>query len=210
MHWPSFFSWKIETVLFFLAEKEKNGFKKPSALWQLPLREIPDDPALRLLTHRADLPCLLGQHDMPAVRTAPDDGLSLFVECAGLHLAVRLAEHVAVQALDLRDLLPERRNVREPFLSGRGGERRIDIQELLVLAVRGLVEVLHRHAVRKRIARRNVDILNRLLPVLLKLLQKLLRMGQLIGCRLLKDARQILPSLRPRRRGVKGVARACL
>ena len=28
MHWPSFFSWKIETVLFFLAEKEKNGFKK--------------------------------------------------------------------------------------------------------------------------------------------------------------------------------------
>ena len=27
MHWPSFFSWKIETVLFFLAEKEKNGFK---------------------------------------------------------------------------------------------------------------------------------------------------------------------------------------
>ena len=67
MHWPSFFSWKIETVLFFLAEKEKNGFKKPSALWQLPLREIPDDPALRLLTHRADLPCLLGQHDMAAV-----------------------------------------------------------------------------------------------------------------------------------------------
>ena len=28
MHWPSFFSWKIETVLFFLAEKEENGFKK--------------------------------------------------------------------------------------------------------------------------------------------------------------------------------------
>ena len=28
MHWPSFFSWKIETVLFFLREKEKNGFKK--------------------------------------------------------------------------------------------------------------------------------------------------------------------------------------
>ena len=27
-HRPSFFSWKIETVLFFLAEKEKNGFKK--------------------------------------------------------------------------------------------------------------------------------------------------------------------------------------
>ena len=25
---PSFFSWKAETVLFFLAEKEKNGFKK--------------------------------------------------------------------------------------------------------------------------------------------------------------------------------------
>ena len=25
---PSFFSWKTETVLFFLAEKEKNGFKK--------------------------------------------------------------------------------------------------------------------------------------------------------------------------------------
>ena len=25
---PSFFSWQIETVLFFLAEKEKNGFKK--------------------------------------------------------------------------------------------------------------------------------------------------------------------------------------
>ena len=28
MHWPSFFSWKIETVLFFLKKKEKNGFKK--------------------------------------------------------------------------------------------------------------------------------------------------------------------------------------
>ena len=27
MHRPSFFSWEIETVLFFLAEKEKNGFK---------------------------------------------------------------------------------------------------------------------------------------------------------------------------------------
>ena len=25
---PSFFSWQVETVLFFLAEKEKNGFKK--------------------------------------------------------------------------------------------------------------------------------------------------------------------------------------
>ena len=25
---PSFFSWQLETVLFFLAEKEKNGFKK--------------------------------------------------------------------------------------------------------------------------------------------------------------------------------------
>ena len=34
MHWPSFFSWKIETVLFFLAEKEKNGFKKlPQSAW---------------------------------------------------------------------------------------------------------------------------------------------------------------------------------
>ena len=82
--------------------------------------------------------------------------------------------------------------------------------DFLFLAVRGLVEVLHRHAVRKRIARRNVDILNRLLPVLLQLLQKLLRMGQFIGRRLVKDARQILPSLRPRRRGVKGVARARL
>ena len=41
MHWPSFFSWKIETVLFFLAEKEKNGFKKTPpvcvARRQLPL-----------------------------------------------------------------------------------------------------------------------------------------------------------------------------
>ena len=27
---PSFFSWQLETVLFFLAEKEKNGFKKRS------------------------------------------------------------------------------------------------------------------------------------------------------------------------------------
>ena len=26
---PSFFSWKIETVLFFLREKEKNGFNLP-------------------------------------------------------------------------------------------------------------------------------------------------------------------------------------
>ena len=25
---PSFFSWQVETVLFFLAKKEKNGFKK--------------------------------------------------------------------------------------------------------------------------------------------------------------------------------------
>ena len=25
---PSFFSWQVETVLFFLAEEEKNGFKK--------------------------------------------------------------------------------------------------------------------------------------------------------------------------------------
>ena len=25
---PSFFSWQIEPILFFLAEKEKNGFKK--------------------------------------------------------------------------------------------------------------------------------------------------------------------------------------
>ena len=29
---PSFFSWQVETVLFFLAEKEKNGFKK-AFLW---------------------------------------------------------------------------------------------------------------------------------------------------------------------------------
>ena len=29
---PSFFSWQLETVLFFLAEKEKNGFKK-TILW---------------------------------------------------------------------------------------------------------------------------------------------------------------------------------
>ena len=29
---PSFFSWQIETVLFVLAEKEKNGFKK-AFLW---------------------------------------------------------------------------------------------------------------------------------------------------------------------------------
>ena len=28
---PSFFSWKPETVLFFLAEKEKNGFGKTLA-----------------------------------------------------------------------------------------------------------------------------------------------------------------------------------
>ena len=31
---PSFFSWQIETVLFFPAEKEKNGFKK-AFLWVL-------------------------------------------------------------------------------------------------------------------------------------------------------------------------------
>ena len=29
---PAFFSWQFETVLFFLAEKEKNGFKK-AFLW---------------------------------------------------------------------------------------------------------------------------------------------------------------------------------
>ena len=29
---PSFFSWQLETVLFFLKEKEKNGFKK-AFLW---------------------------------------------------------------------------------------------------------------------------------------------------------------------------------
>ena len=29
---PSFFSWQLETVFFFLAEKEKNGFKK-AFLW---------------------------------------------------------------------------------------------------------------------------------------------------------------------------------
>ena len=29
---PAFFSWEIEPVLFFLAEKEKNGFKK-AFLW---------------------------------------------------------------------------------------------------------------------------------------------------------------------------------
>ena len=38
MHWPSFFSWKIETVLFFLAEKEKNGVKKLGGQGRPPLQ----------------------------------------------------------------------------------------------------------------------------------------------------------------------------
>ena len=28
MHWPSFFSWKIETVLFFLCGERKERFQK--------------------------------------------------------------------------------------------------------------------------------------------------------------------------------------
>ena len=41
MHWPSFFSWKPETVLFFLKEKEKNGFGKLQLIIDI-RRNIPD------------------------------------------------------------------------------------------------------------------------------------------------------------------------
>ena len=48
MHWPSFFSWKIETVLFFLAEKEKNGFKKKVGEHWSPTKHKPPQTPQRL------------------------------------------------------------------------------------------------------------------------------------------------------------------
>ena len=132
------------------------------------------------------------------------------VEVAGLHLAVCFAEGVAVESFDLRDLRPERGNVREPLIPGGGGEGGVDRGKFLFLAVRGFKQVFHRDAEREWEAGGKIDVFDRLLAVRLQRQQELLGVRQLICGRLLEQARQRFRSLLPGGCGIERIAGARL